>query len=227
MLGDLRVGAREQQAPVGDLAAARPDLLAVDDEVVALVHGGGLERGQVAAGVGLGVELAPQLLGREDLLEIALLLRVGAVDDDGRPDDADAQAVGRRRRVGLRHLVGHDRLLHRPRARRRRTPWASPCRGSPPRRACGARRADPRACGSPSSAGSARARSAPACGRRCPRGCSSGPWVRPPLRAYRLGARAAVKCPVSSTARALGQPDRRRGVLQGIAGLTVHMNIAI
>jgi hypothetical protein len=35
------------------------------------------------------------LLGREDLLEVAVLLRVRAVDDDSRPDDAEAQAVGR------------------------------------------------------------------------------------------------------------------------------------
>ena len=73
------------------------------------------ERGQVGARIGLRVKLAPQLLGGEDLPQVALLLRLGAVDDDGGSDDAQPEAVGRRRRIGARHLVGHDGLLHRPR----------------------------------------------------------------------------------------------------------------
>ena len=116
VLGHLGVGAGEEEPPVGDGAARRPDLLTVDDEVVARVDGAGLERGEVGAGIGLGIELAPQLLRREDLPEVARLLRVGAVDHDGGPDDAEAEAIGGRGRVHPRHLVGHDGLLHRPRA---------------------------------------------------------------------------------------------------------------
>src|SRR5262249_33356875 len=110
------IGAREQDAPVRDVPAAGPDLLAVDDEVVALVLGTSAQARQVRAGVRLRVELAPHLLGREDLLEVALLLLRRAVHDDRRPDEADAEAMDGRRRVRARHLVCGDRLLHRRRS---------------------------------------------------------------------------------------------------------------
>jgi hypothetical protein len=112
VLGHLGVRAREEQAPVGDLATARPDLLPVDDEMVTLVDGRGLQGGEIGARIRLGVELAPELLGRQDLLEVTLLLSVGAVDDDGGPDDADPKAIGGRRRFRSGQLVGHDGLLH-------------------------------------------------------------------------------------------------------------------
>ena len=53
--------------PSGELRVAGPHLLAVDDEVVAVALGLAAQRGEVGAGVGLGEELAPDLLGREDL----------------------------------------------------------------------------------------------------------------------------------------------------------------
>src|SRR5947208_3457052 len=53
------------------------------------------------------------LLGREHLLQVALLLPVGPVDDDRRADEADPEPVDRRRRADPRHLVLDDRLLHR------------------------------------------------------------------------------------------------------------------
>src|SRR5262249_58846200 len=99
MLGDARVGARQQQPPVGDGAVRRPDLLAVDLEMIALVFGARPEAGQIGTGVRLGVELTPQLVRREDLFEIALLLGLGAVMDDGRSHDADAEPVDGGRRV--------------------------------------------------------------------------------------------------------------------------------
>ena len=89
VLGHLGIGAAQQQAPVGDGPARRPDLLAIDEEVIALVLGPRLEAGEVGARVGLGVELAPDLLGRQDLLEVPLLLPVRAVDDEGRPDEPE------------------------------------------------------------------------------------------------------------------------------------------
>ena len=50
----LRRGAREQQHQVGMFGAAGPDLLAVDDVVVAVALGGGLQRGGVGAAGRLG-----------------------------------------------------------------------------------------------------------------------------------------------------------------------------
>ena len=67
----------------------RPDLLAVDDEDVAAPLGARARGGEVGAGVRLGEALAPDLLGGEDLLEVARLLLLGAVRDDRRPGHAE------------------------------------------------------------------------------------------------------------------------------------------
>src|SRR5205809_6201555 len=113
VLGRLRVGAGEEDPPVGDRPAGGPDLLTVDEELVAPVLGARLEAREVRARVGLGVELAPDLLGREHLREVAPFLPVGAVDDDRRPDEPDPEPVDGGRRVDPRHLVLDGRLLHR------------------------------------------------------------------------------------------------------------------
>ena len=78
--------------------------------------------GEVGAGAGLGEALAPDLLGREDLREVALLLLVGAVRDDRRPGHAEADHADVRRRLGARHLLEEDRLVACAARRRRRTP---------------------------------------------------------------------------------------------------------
>ena len=87
-LAAVGVGADDQQAQVGEVGKAGPDLLAVDDEMVAVEHGLGFERSQVAAGVGLGKTLAPDFVARKDAGQVALLLRLGADGDDRRPDQA-------------------------------------------------------------------------------------------------------------------------------------------
>ena len=55
-----------------------------------------LERGEVGARLGLGEALAPDLLGREDRLEVALLLLLGAVGDHHRAAHREAEHVRRR-----------------------------------------------------------------------------------------------------------------------------------
>ena len=57
----LGVGAAEDEAPVGPLGVRGPDLLARDHPLVVLEDRLGLDVGEVGAGVGLGVALAPQL----------------------------------------------------------------------------------------------------------------------------------------------------------------------
>ena len=59
-------GPADEVAVVGDLAEAGPDLLAVDDEVVAVADRPGLERGQVRAGLGLAHPDAPRGLTGQD-----------------------------------------------------------------------------------------------------------------------------------------------------------------
>ena len=48
MLGRVGVGAGDEDAEAGELGQRRPDLLAVDDPLVAVAHGPGAEGGQVA-----------------------------------------------------------------------------------------------------------------------------------------------------------------------------------
>ncbi len=78
VLRRLRVGAAEDEAPVGDARERRPDLLAGDDPLVAVALGAALHAAEVGAGVRLGVALAPELLGAEDRRQEAALLLLGA-----------------------------------------------------------------------------------------------------------------------------------------------------
>ena len=120
------IAARDEDAPVGDVRERRPDLLAVDDEVVALEREsrGRAHGGEVGARVRLGEALAPDLLGREDLLQVLLLLGVGAVRDDRRAGHAEPDHAEVGRRLGARHLLEEDRLVAVRSRRRRRTPSA-------------------------------------------------------------------------------------------------------
>ena len=54
-----KYGADQDEAHLGHVGGARPDLLPVDEEVVAILGGAGLETRQVTAGTRLGVALAP------------------------------------------------------------------------------------------------------------------------------------------------------------------------
>jgi hypothetical protein len=56
----LRVGAGDQDAERGELRERRPDLLAVDDPLVAVALGPGAEVRQVAARARLAEQLAPE-----------------------------------------------------------------------------------------------------------------------------------------------------------------------
>ena len=74
VLGDIGVGARKEEHVLRHVGERGPDLLAVDDVVVAVLHSPGLERGEVGAGAGLGEALAPHLFAGEDLRDVLLLL---------------------------------------------------------------------------------------------------------------------------------------------------------
>ena len=76
-----RIGATDQVAVVGRFAERRPDLLAVDDEVVAVADCGRGERGEVGAGVGFGHPDAPGgLAGEHAREELGLLIGRAVVD---------------------------------------------------------------------------------------------------------------------------------------------------
>src|SRR5581483_603780 len=94
-----------------------PHLLTVDDIDLAAPLGARARRSEIGAGVRLGEALAPDLLGAQDLLEVRLLLLLGAVRDDRRPGHAEPDHADVRRRMGARHLLVEDRLEAVRRAR--------------------------------------------------------------------------------------------------------------
>ena len=100
--GCVGVGAGDEHPPLGEVGEGGPHLLAVDDPLVAVAHGPGGEAGDVGAGARLAEELAPDLLAGEERAEVALLLLVGAVGDDGRRAHAVADRGCRVRRRSAR-----------------------------------------------------------------------------------------------------------------------------
>ena len=112
----LRIGAAEDEDPVRPRPERGPDLLPVEHEVVAVEDRAGLERRQVAAGAGLAEALTPDLVARQHGWEEAAALRLAAVVDERRTEQADAQDVQDGRGVGARQLGLEDRLLDLGRA---------------------------------------------------------------------------------------------------------------
>src|SRR5581483_2468785 len=106
VLGDVGIGAREQQAPLGMVGQARPLLLPVDDPLVAVTDGRRRQARHVRARARLAEELAPHLLAGEQRAEPSPLLLLGAVGGDRRRGHAVADAEGRDRPARL-----HDALV--------------------------------------------------------------------------------------------------------------------
>src|SRR5690606_22559070 len=87
-------------------------LLAVDDEVVAIADGAGLEARKVGAGARLAITLAPDVFAAGDARQVALLLVFVAVDDERGADHAAAEAA--RAGIGctvVAELLVEDHLL--------------------------------------------------------------------------------------------------------------------
>ncbi len=106
----VRIGARQAQAPRGELGVGRPDLAAGHEVAPFGRHGPRRERRQVAPGVGLAEELAPDLRGREDRRQVAQALLLAAVRQQGGSDQVDPDPVHRlgSLRAGVLALVQRD-----------------------------------------------------------------------------------------------------------------------
>src|SRR5690606_13869224 len=87
---------------VVSLGVGGPDLLAVDDPVIALVLAERLQRDEVAARSRLRIALAPADFAAGDLVEILLLLFLGAEVEQRRAEHPDAEAGERRARADPR-----------------------------------------------------------------------------------------------------------------------------
>ena len=105
------IGAHQAEDPVGVVRIRGPDLLAVDDVVVAVALGAGLQRGEVRSGVRLGIALAPADQARGNLGQMLLLLRLVAVLQQRRAKHPDAEARQRGARAHRRHLLAQHLVL--------------------------------------------------------------------------------------------------------------------
>ncbi len=80
--------------------------------MIAIVDRAGAQAGEIAAGVGLGIALAPQLVGAEDLRQMPLLLLFGAPVDEGRAQQVERAGGRQDRGAGAEILLVEDDLLH-------------------------------------------------------------------------------------------------------------------
>ena len=84
VLRGIPVRAREQQAVVGVVGARGPDLLAIDDPVLAVEVGARSSTGEIGPAAGFAEQLAPGVFAGEDAAQVLLLLRIAAVFEQGR-----------------------------------------------------------------------------------------------------------------------------------------------
>ena len=110
VLRHVGVGPREEQAPIGHVGVARPDLVAVDHVLVAVARRGRAQRREVGAGIGLAEALAPTFAPADQSGKVALLDRVAPVRRDALHEIAEART---RRRARGRDLFVEDDVEHR------------------------------------------------------------------------------------------------------------------
>src|SRR5207245_1228809 len=112
VLGRVRVGAHQTEHPVRVLRVGGPHLLPVHHEGVAAQLRARAERGQVRARARLRVALAPDLLGGQDLRQMAAALLLAAVLDERRTDHRDAEEADQAWGLRAHHLLVDDGLAH-------------------------------------------------------------------------------------------------------------------
>ena len=105
------VSAHQAEDPVGLVGVGGPDLLAVDQEVVALVLAAGLEAGQIGAGARFRIALAPADLALDDPGKELLLLLLGGVFQQHRAQHPDAEAAQGRPGLQAAQFLVEDLVL--------------------------------------------------------------------------------------------------------------------
>lgn len=104
-------GAGHDEAPVGHVRQRRPDLLAVDHPVAVAPDRRRRDGGQVGAGAGLGVALAPEFFDGDDLRQEPFSLLGRAEGDEGRAEQLLADVVDARGCTGRGVLLVEGDLL--------------------------------------------------------------------------------------------------------------------
>ena len=79
MLGDVGIGAGQQDPHIGVVRTRAPHLLTVDDPLVPVAIGSGRQAGEIRARTGLAEQLAPDLLSPQHGRKVPGPLSVGAV----------------------------------------------------------------------------------------------------------------------------------------------------
>ena len=128
LLLGVRVGAHQQEAPVGVMGGGGPELLPVDDVVIALEARLRAQRGEIGTRAGLRKALAEPIVETRDTRQKMAFLRFRAEGDQHRTDhvDIEGQRLRRRRHV---QLFLEDVLLHGAPAGA--APFRRPCRRCP------------------------------------------------------------------------------------------------
>jgi hypothetical protein len=129
VLDRVGLGAHQAEDHVGFMRGGGPDLLAVDDEVVAVLDPARLQRGQVRPGIGLRIALAPGQLAAQRRGDVLLLLFFGAQLHQGGHEHRDALVADAHVDAGAAEFVDDQVLLHH--VRRRAVAAVLPRHGAP------------------------------------------------------------------------------------------------
>ena len=105
------VGAYQAEDPVGVVGVGGPDLLAIDQIVVALIFGAGREAGQIGAGAGLAIALTPAQFAARDGRQVCGLLFLAAVFQQHRAEHADAETEQGCAAAKARHFFFQYKVL--------------------------------------------------------------------------------------------------------------------
>ncbi len=111
VLGGVGVGAHTELTPIRAMSQRCPDLLAVDDVLVAVQHRAGAQRGEIRPGFRLRHALAPDVVGAHHPGEQLALLGIRAVLHDRGRDVVHPDHVERHRRPRMDGLLRVGELL--------------------------------------------------------------------------------------------------------------------
>src|SRR5262249_61895880 len=111
-LGRVWGGANQEEAPISEMRARGPHLLAIDDEMIAMVDGAGSQTRQIPAGVGLGIALAPQLVGAKDARQVPPFLLFGSPVDERRAQQVQRTGGRQGGRAGTKVFLVENDLVH-------------------------------------------------------------------------------------------------------------------